>query len=132
MSDEEFIITTADMLEIVAGGGNGVELVNINALLEQAAKELREKDEEIAEWEEAHKGRCKDWLYWKDQDARLREENARLRDLLSEGDAVLSWVLLEGMDEAIPTTCPVEYERVVDAAKAIADAVREGGKDDAP
>jgi len=61
---------------------------------------------------------------------RLREENARLRDLLAEGDAALSWVLLEGIDEAYPTTCPVEYARIVDAAKAIAAAIQEGEKDD--
>ena len=91
MSDEEFIITTDDMLEIVAGGGNGVELVNISALLAQAAKELREKDEkianlkeDIAEYEEAHKGRCRDWLYWKDQDARLREELAAAQSRITD------------------------------------------------
>jgi hypothetical protein len=58
----------------------------------------------------------------------LCEENARLRDLLAEGDSALSWVLLEGINEAYPTTCPVEYARIVDAAKAIAAAIREGGK----
>ena len=44
---EDFEVTTADMLEIVAGGGNGAEYVNIVGLIDQAAKELREKDFEI-------------------------------------------------------------------------------------
>lgn len=47
MSDDELQITTADMLEIVAGGGNGVEYVDVCGLIETAAKELRQKDEEI-------------------------------------------------------------------------------------
>lgn len=46
---EELDVSTADMLEIVAGGGNGVEYVDIPGLLERAAKELRtvirERDE---------------------------------------------------------------------------------------
>lgn len=33
----------ADMLEILASGGNGSELVDINSLLEQAARELRRR-----------------------------------------------------------------------------------------
>ena len=45
--EKPFILTTADMLEIVAGGGNGVEYVDITGLMETAAKELREKDDEI-------------------------------------------------------------------------------------
>jgi hypothetical protein len=40
-ADEPFEITTADMLEIVASGGNGSELVDLPSLLEKAAKELR-------------------------------------------------------------------------------------------
>lgn len=39
---DDFEVTTADMLEIVAGGGNGVEYVDIPGLLEKAAKELRD------------------------------------------------------------------------------------------
>jgi len=46
-TEEPFKVTTADMLEIVAGGGNGVEYVDIVGLMEDAAKELRTKDEEI-------------------------------------------------------------------------------------
>ena len=46
-TEEPFKVTTADMLEIVAGGGNGVEYVDITGLMETAAKELREKDDEI-------------------------------------------------------------------------------------
>ena len=42
-----FIVTTADMLEIAASGGNGSEYVDIVGLMENAAKELREKDAEI-------------------------------------------------------------------------------------
>ena len=44
---EKFDVPTADMLEIVAGGGNGVEYVDLPGLLERAAKELREKSAEI-------------------------------------------------------------------------------------
>jgi len=45
--ETEKIVTTADMLEIVAGGGNGSEYVDVSGLIETAAKELREKDAEI-------------------------------------------------------------------------------------
>ena len=47
--EKPFIITTADILEIAASGGNGSEYVDIVGLMENAAKELREKDAEI-EW----------------------------------------------------------------------------------
>ena len=46
-TEKPFVVTTADMLEIVAGGGNGVEYVDITGLMETAAKELREKDAKI-------------------------------------------------------------------------------------
>ena len=46
-TEKPFVVTTADMLEIVAGGGNGVEYVDITGLMETAARELREKDDEI-------------------------------------------------------------------------------------
>ena len=46
-TEKPFVVTTADMLEIVAGGGNGSEYVDIIGLLETAAKELRTKDEKI-------------------------------------------------------------------------------------
>lgn len=46
-TEKPFIVTTADMLEIVAGGGNGVEYVDITGLMETAAKELKEKDAKI-------------------------------------------------------------------------------------
>ena len=52
-TEEPFIVTTADMLEIVAGGGNGSEYVDVSGLIETAAKELREKDNEIEELREA-------------------------------------------------------------------------------
>jgi hypothetical protein len=52
---EEFEVTTADMLEIGAGGGNGVEYVDVNGLIEKAAKELRDKDARIAKLEAALK-----------------------------------------------------------------------------
>ena len=45
--EKPFIVTTADMLEIAASGGNGSEYVDIVGLMENAAKELREKDAEI-------------------------------------------------------------------------------------
>ena len=45
--EKPFILTTADMLEIAASGGNGSEYVDIVGLMENAAKELREKDAEI-------------------------------------------------------------------------------------
>jgi hypothetical protein len=53
LTDEELDITTADMLEIVASGGNGGELVELPAIMSKAAKELREKDARIAELEAA-------------------------------------------------------------------------------
>jgi hypothetical protein len=46
-ADEPFEITTADMLEIVASGGNGSELVDLPLLLEKAAKELRDYAAEV-------------------------------------------------------------------------------------
>jgi hypothetical protein len=49
LTDEELDITTADMLEIVASGGNGSELVELPAIMSKAAKELREKGALIAE-----------------------------------------------------------------------------------
>ena len=52
-TEEPFIVTTADMLEIVAGGGNGSEYVDVSGLIETAAKELREKDNEIEQLREA-------------------------------------------------------------------------------
>jgi hypothetical protein len=45
--EKPFIVTTADMLEIAASGGNGSEYVDIVGLMENAAKELREKDADI-------------------------------------------------------------------------------------
>ena len=45
--EKPFIVTTADMLEIAASGANGSEYVDIVGLMENAAKELREKDAEI-------------------------------------------------------------------------------------
>ena len=53
MADEPFIVTTADMLEIAASGGNGSEYVDIVGLMENAAKELREKDAKIERLREA-------------------------------------------------------------------------------
>lgn len=61
---------------------------------------------------------CKDEII-----LRLRAENGKLRELLAEGHAALSWMLLEGMDVCIPETCPVEYKSVANAAGAIADAI---------
>ena len=51
--EKPFIVTTADMLEIAASGGNGSEYVDIVGLMENAAKELREKDAEIERLREA-------------------------------------------------------------------------------
>ena len=51
--EKPFILTTADMLEIAASGGNGSEYVDIVGLMENAAKELREKDAEIEQLREA-------------------------------------------------------------------------------
>ena len=51
--EKPFIVTTADMLEIAASGGNGSEYVDIVGLMENAAKELREKDAEILRLREA-------------------------------------------------------------------------------
>jgi hypothetical protein len=44
---EEIEISTADMLEIVASGVDGVEFIDLPRLLRQAAFELRAKDEKI-------------------------------------------------------------------------------------
>ena len=46
-TEKPFVVTTADMLEIAASGANGSEYVDIVGLMENAAKELREKDAEI-------------------------------------------------------------------------------------
>ena len=51
--EKPFIVTTADMLEIAASGANGSEYVDIVGLMENAAKELREKDDEIERLREA-------------------------------------------------------------------------------
>ena len=51
--EKPFIVTTADMLEIAASGANGSEYVDIVGLMENAAKELREKDAEIERLREA-------------------------------------------------------------------------------
>ncbi len=50
LSDEQEV-TTADMLEIVASGGNGSDLVDLSPLLQKAARELREKDARIARFQ---------------------------------------------------------------------------------
>jgi hypothetical protein len=69
MSDDEIVLTTADMLEIVASGGNGAEYVNIPSIMEKAAKELRDAAGRIAQLEAdiAHadaKGQENDKLLW--------------------------------------------------------------------
>lgn len=51
MSDIDDMLKTADMLEIVASGGNGAELVDLPWLLGVAVKELRETDAIRAERE---------------------------------------------------------------------------------
>ena len=66
-TEKPFVVTTADMLEIVAGGGNGVEYVDITGLMETAAKELREKDAKIE---------------------RLRQYKSELEDALEDAIAV--------------------------------------------
>ena len=71
-TEKPFVVTTADMLEIVAGGGNGVEYVDITGLMETAAKELREKDDEIV----------------------------RLREMLVEAEAELIYLRRHGKDGA--------------------------------
>jgi len=64
----------------------------------------------------------------------LAEANARITRLeaaLDKADAALSWMLLEGCDEAIPETLPTEYKSCVDALADLraARAAMEG-KDD--
>ena len=51
-TEKPFVVTTADMLEIVAGGGNGSVYDDIIGVLETAAKELRTKDEKIEQLRE--------------------------------------------------------------------------------
>lgn len=41
-------LSLSDMLEIVAGGGNGVEYININNLMEKAATRIRELEAQLA------------------------------------------------------------------------------------
>lgn len=60
---------------------------------------------------------------------KLRAELAAAREALDEARTVLSWMLLEGMDEVIPETCPVEYKWCVDAVARI-DAALNGGEDE--
>ena len=55
------------------------------------------------------------------QDARIAE----LEAALDKASAALSWLLLEGVDEVIPDTCPAEYKICVDALSA-ARAALEG------
>ena len=55
------------------------------------------------------------------QDARIAE----LEAVLDKASAALSWLLLEGVDEVIPDTCPAEYKICVDALSA-ARAALEG------
>jgi hypothetical protein len=84
-TEEPFIVTTADMLEIVAGGGNGSEYVDVSGLIETAAKELREKDNEI---EQLRKLEARYWEFASKYDSllveieRLREENNDLKSAL--------------------------------------------------
>lgn len=40
---------------------------------------------------------------------------AELEAALDKADAALSWMLIEGCDEAIPETCPIEHKTCVDA-----------------
>lgn len=64
MSDEMHV-TTTDMLEIVASGGNGAEYVDYMGLMGQAAKELREMDAEIErlrKYESIVKRIANDWV----------------------------------------------------------------------
>ena len=50
---------------------------------------------------------------------------AELEAALDKASAALSWLLLEGVDEVIPDTCPAEYKICVDALSA-ARAALEG------
>jgi thiamine monophosphate synthase len=83
-TEEPFIVTTADMLEIVAGGGNGSEYVDVSGLIETAAKELREKDNEI---EQLRKLEARYWEFASKYDSLLIDVG-RLRealDFIAEG-----------------------------------------------
>ena len=77
-TEEPFIVTTADMLEIVAGGGNGSEYVDVSGLIETAAKELREKDNEI---EQLRKLEARYWEFASKYDSLLIDVG-RLREAL--------------------------------------------------
>jgi predicted nuclease with TOPRIM domain len=109
---EEFEVTTADMLEIVAGGGNGVEYIDVNGLIEKAAKELREKDARIAELDTRERQLEEMFLNWHDEArkgyARIAELEAALRDAEAFISACIErphinpkWVLPERYPEVV-------------------------------
>lgn len=105
MAEEPFIITTADMLEIAASGGNGSEYVDIVGLMENAAKELREKDAKIEQ---------------------LRQQNAELVDALKTVHIwVVRWTGHVGRcDGGIKCTCG-RTRAIYEAEAAIAKATGE-------
>ena len=77
----------ADVLEILASGGNGSELVDINSLLEQAAKELRRRPKWNGGFAQARKIAA-DIL-----DARCIENNALLEQIAE--------ALVEAFDDGV-------------------------------
>ena len=81
---EEFEVTTADMLEIVAGGGNGVEYVDIVGLMEKAAKELREKYAEIERLREALREAIDEVETWGGSTSPFLQEKHDLEGTLAE------------------------------------------------
>ncbi len=62
----------------------------------------------------------------------LRAQLDEAREALEEAETVMSWMLLEGVDEVIHETCPKEYERFVFAHARVAASLKKikGGGDE--
>jgi hypothetical protein len=81
--------------------------------------------------------KTQEWL-WADEITRLREENARLREALIDilASLVASVDLLErGGKKAAPSDkmfaqMLVDYKNSIERGRAVAAAIREGGKDE--
>jgi len=84
--------------------------------LEAQAKEIAELKAELNAWHEA--------ANWPEKSpGQMRARIAELEEALDKADAALSWMLLEGCDEAIPETCPTEYQSCVDALQSVRAAL---------
>jgi hypothetical protein len=109
MSDK-IELSTADMLEIAASGGNGVEYVDVPALMEKAAAELREAADEIVRLRESER----EWMAVSaghiEEAATARAERDRLRDALRKIDSHIF------NDNGDVTFSPLQIKAIVRAA----------------